>query len=94
MSQLILNAECRFAECHFTECRGAKSGPHKIRNFVKKENLGPVYYKTFYHRNGTAHFKKVKNCLNTNIYYNLVTSGGLIFNLYLNVVHFFKISVN
>ncbi len=36
--------------------------------------------------NGTALFKNVNNDLNTNIYSNLVTSGGQSSNLYLNVV--------
>jgi hypothetical protein len=44
--------------------------------------------------NGTARFKNVNNCSNTNIYPNLETSGGQSSNLYLNVVHFFKTSVN
>jgi hypothetical protein len=38
--------------------------------------------------------QNVKNCLNTNIYFYLETSGGQSFNLYLNVVHFFNTSVN
>jgi hypothetical protein len=38
--------------------------------------------------------KIVNNCLNTNIYSYLETSGGQSFNLYLNVVHFFNTSVN
>ncbi len=88
------NAECSFTECHFTECRGAKSGPHKIRNFVKKENLGPVNYKTFYCCNLKEHFKKCKQLFEYNIYSYLQTSGGQSSDLYLNVVHFFNISVN
>jgi len=32
--------------------------------------------------------KFVNNCLNTNIYSYLETSGGQSFNLYINVVHF------
>jgi hypothetical protein len=32
--------------------------------------------------------KIVNNCLNTNIYSYLETSGGQTYNLYLNVVHF------
>jgi hypothetical protein len=36
--------------------------------------------------------KNVNNCLNTNIYSYLETSGGHSSNLYLNVVHFFNIS--
>ncbi len=39
-------------------------------------------------------FKIVNNCLNTNIYSYLKTSGGQSSNLYLNVVHFFNTSVN
>jgi hypothetical protein len=38
-------------------------------------------------------FKNVNNCLNTNIYSYLETSGGQSSNLYLNVVHFFNTSV-
>jgi hypothetical protein len=38
--------------------------------------------------------KNANNCLNTNIYSYLETSGGKIYNLYLNVVHFFNTSVN
>ncbi len=32
--------------------------------------------------------KNVNNCLNTNIYSYLETSGGQSYDLYLNVVHF------
>jgi hypothetical protein len=39
-------------------------------------------------------FNNVNNCLNTNIYSYLETSGGKRFNLYLNVVHFFNTSDN
>jgi hypothetical protein len=38
--------------------------------------------------------KNVNNCLNTNIYSYLETSGGQSSNLYLNFVHFFNTSVN
>jgi hypothetical protein len=38
--------------------------------------------------------QNVNNCLNTNIYSDLETSGGQSSNLYLNVVHFFNTSVN
>ncbi len=37
--------------------------------------------------------KDANNCLNTNIYSFLETYGGQSFNVYLNVVHFFNISV-
>jgi hypothetical protein len=49
--------------------------------------------KKFY-ENGTVRFKNVNNCLNTNIYSYLETSGGQTSNLYLNIVHFFNTSVN
>ncbi len=38
--------------------------------------------------------KKCNNCLNTNIYSFLETSGVQSSNLYLNAVHFFSSSVN
>jgi len=38
--------------------------------------------------------KNANNCLNTNIYSYLETSGGQSSNLYLNVVHFFNSIVN
>ncbi len=38
--------------------------------------------------------KNLNNHLNTNIYSYLETSGGQSFNLYLNIVHFFNISVS
>ncbi len=44
--------------------------------------------------NGTVRFKNVNNHLNINIYSYLETSGGQSFNLFLNVAHFFNISVN
>ena len=39
-------------------------------------------------------FKTVNNCLNTNIYSYLETSGGQSYNSYLNVAHFFNTGVN
>ncbi len=43
---------------------------------------------TLHSSNGTARFKNVSNCLNTNIYSYLEVSDGQSSNLYLNVVHF------
>jgi hypothetical protein len=40
------------------------------------------------------HFKNVNNCLNTNIYSYIETSGGESSSLYFNVVYFFHTSVN
>ena len=40
------------------------------------------------------HLENVNNCLNTNIYSYLETSGGQTSNLHLNVVHFFNTSVS
>ncbi len=42
----------------------------------------------------SALLKNVNNYLNTNIYSYLETSGGQSCNLYSNIVHFFKTSVN
>ncbi len=44
--------------------------------------------------NGTARFKNVNSCLNTNIYSHLKTSGAQSSNPYLNVAHFFNTGVN
>ncbi len=38
--------------------------------------------------------KNVNDCLNSNIYSYLETSGGKIYNLYLNVIHFLNTSLN
>ncbi len=38
--------------------------------------------------------KNINNCLNTNIYSYLETSGGQSSNPYLNVVHFFNTRVD
>jgi hypothetical protein len=38
--------------------------------------------------------KNVNNCLYTNIYSYLETSGGICYNPYLNVVYFFNTRVN
>jgi hypothetical protein len=44
--------------------------------------------------NGTARFKNLNICLNTNIYSYLETSVSQSLNHYLYVVHFFNTSVN
>jgi hypothetical protein len=44
--------------------------------------------------NGTACFENVNNCMNTNIYSYLETSGGQSYNINLNIVHFFKTIFN
>ncbi len=38
--------------------------------------------------------KNVNNCLNTNVYSYLETSGGQSYDLYVNVVHFSNTSLN
>ncbi len=38
--------------------------------------------------------KNLNNCLYTNVYSYLETSGGISYNTYLNVVHFFNTRVN
>ncbi len=67
-----------------------------IQNFsvvpsVIKEHLN---YKLLHSEDGTAHLRNVSNCLNTNIYSYLETSGGKSYYLYLNAVRFFNTSVN
>ncbi len=44
--------------------------------------------------NGTASFKNVNSCLNTNIYSYLETSDGQSSNLYYNVVHVLNFRIN
>jgi hypothetical protein len=58
-------------------------------------------YKTFFIWNNTTTntmkehtLKNVSNCLNTNIYSYLETSGGQSSDLYLKDVHFFNITIN
>ena len=49
------------------------------------------------HCNGSMEqraLRNVNNCLYTNIYSYLETSGGISYNPYLNVVHFFNSRVN
>ncbi len=58
---------------------------------IKFYTTGPIFPAI---ANETAHFKKVTNYLNINIYSYLETSGGQSSNLYLNVVHFFNTSEN
>ncbi len=80
------------------------SGLHLIKLFITTNfnklvslTLRPnliEHLKVSYTRNGTAHFKNVNNCLITNIYSYLETTGGKSCNLYINVVHFFNASVN
>jgi hypothetical protein len=53
-----------------------------------------LYYKAFYSGNGIACFININNFLNTNIYSYLETSGSKVFNLHLNFVHSFNMSVN
>ncbi len=55
-----------------------------------KEDIKCLFYKNFYGQNGTAHFKKGNNYLNTSIESSLERSGGQSSTLHLNVVHFFQ----
>jgi hypothetical protein len=74
------------------------STPHKgklLRKLpiAKNFTFWPTFEAQITQCNGTAQFKNVNNCLNTNIYSYLETLGGLSSNLYLKVV-FFNASVN
>ncbi len=74
--------------CSFTYCRKKQSGALLQTIYRRK-------YKRKQHCiNGTARFKNVNNCLNTNIYSYFEISGGQSSNLYLNVVNFYNTSVN
>jgi hypothetical protein len=69
--------------------------PGTIRVGIPKETLKLILYMPEYvDLNGTARFKNVNNCLNTNICSCLETSGGQSSNLYVNDAHFFNTSVN
>jgi hypothetical protein len=50
--------------------------------------MGPSTVTLSVMANGTPRFQNINNCLNTNIYSYLETSGGQSSNPYLNVVHF------
>jgi hypothetical protein len=51
-------------------------------------------YSKIYEQMEQRTFKNVNNCLKTNIYSYLETSGSKSYNIYLNVVHFFNTSPN
>jgi hypothetical protein len=61
-----------------------------MRGGIKKGDS----FNLFRHSKEQHAIQNVNNCLNTNIYSYLETSGGQSSNLYLNVVHFFNTSVN
>ncbi len=65
-----------------------------IACFEKKEYVGAPLSMTKMIRMEQRTLKNVNNCLNTNIYSYLETSGGKSLNPYLNVVHFFNTRVN
>ncbi len=65
--------------------------PRKARIEITDQN-GLTYLITLTVEQYTLN--NVNNCLNTNIYSYLETSGGKSCNLYLNDVHFFNTSVN
>ncbi len=61
---------------------------------VKANSIHSLYPKTSYSESlEQLALENVKNCLNTNIYSYLETSGGQSSYLYTNVIHFFNTSV-
>ncbi len=58
---------------------------------IKDTHLRFTYTQTLFEQRA---LKNVNNCLNTNIYSYLKTSGGQSSDLYLTVVHFFNTSVD
>ncbi len=78
--------------CRYTDSRGAEIPSIKYKTGVEvsvKEKYIEVSI-TMEQRT----LKIVNNCLNTNIYSYLETSGGQSYNLYLNVAQFFNTSLN
>jgi hypothetical protein len=76
---------------------------NKLEGLFKASIYSSAYAKTFIiqwlggkfdHVMEQYPLKIVNNCLNSNIYSYLETSGGQNSTLYLNVVHFFNTSVN
>jgi hypothetical protein len=63
-----------------------------VENFDKME--GKIVHNISLYLMELPALKNVNNCLNTNIYSYLGTSGGQRSNIYLNVAHFFNTSVN
>ncbi len=72
------------SKCKFPNLpAGSKLGQKKVTDSYKHSSLL---------RHGIE--QHVNNCLHTNISSYLETSGGQSSNLYLNVIHFFKTSIN
>ncbi len=75
-----------------------KSGKCFIMRYLHlrqcKHRAGNTYWRGRLSTMEQRTLKNVNNCLYTNIYSYLETSGGISYNPYLNVVHFFNIRVN
>ncbi len=71
---------------------------HSCRHKERIYGTWVYYYTAFkvdiHSINGIVRFKNANNCLNTNIYSYVETSGGQSYNLYLNAVNFFNTSLN
>ncbi len=71
-------------------CRTEKSNKFvKWSNHQQSINLMNTYIENRIQVMELHAFKNVNNCLNTNIYSYLETSGGQSYNPYLNAVYFF-----
>ncbi len=82
----VINSERHYVEYRYAECHGLKG--------VKANSIHTLYPKTPYSESmEQLALENVKNCLNTNIYSYLETSGGQSSDLYINVIHFFNTSV-
>ncbi len=94
MSTLLFNKDDLFKRClEYLSC--LKVNRIQQRQVYQKLHKSLIGWGTLQFSNRRARFKKCnKNCLNTNIYSYLETSGGQSSNLHLNDVHFLNISVN
>jgi hypothetical protein len=100
VKSFIAQAVCQLAlMSHFTFKTAArivtklKSNPFNNRMTCTFLVYRSPSIKTFFSMEQRA-LKNVSNCLYTNVYSYLDTSGGISYNPYLNVVHFFNARVN
>ncbi len=87
-----LKSRCHLGVLKLSNLRHSNLNVTTIKNVALLGNVEITVTKP--HKMEQHTLKIVNNCLNTNIYSYLETSGGHSLNLYLNVVHFFNTSLN
>ncbi len=81
----VINSECQYAEYRYAQSHGLMG---------VKASIHSLHPKTSYSESmEQLALENENNHWNTNIYSYLETSGGQSSHLYINVVHFFNISV-